>query len=116
GCFSFNGNKIITTGGGGLILCRSARVADHARLLVNQARPGAEYTHSEVGFNYRMTNLEASLGLAQLERIGEFIGKKHRFREIYTEEMKRLPVRLQKEYTKAKSCFWLNALTFENAK
>ncbi|MBF0489156.1 MAG: aminotransferase class V-fold PLP-dependent enzyme [Candidatus Omnitrophica bacterium] len=114
GCFSFNGNKTVTTGGGGLILCRSSKVADHARHLVNQARPGTAYTHNEIGFNYRMTNLEASLGLAQLERLKGFVDKKRKFREIYEKETKGLPVRLQQEYEKAQSCFWLNAMTFEN--
>jgi perosamine synthetase len=116
GCFSFNGNKTMTTGGGGLILCKSSRMAEHARLLVNQARPGGEYIHTELGFNYRMTNLEASLGLAQLEHLGGFIKKKYRFREIYVEGMKGLPVSLQQEVPKAKSSFWLNAVTFESAK
>jgi len=116
GCFSFNGNKTVTTGGGGLVLCRSVPAAEHLRLVVNQARPGVEYTHTEVGFNYRMTNLEASLGLAQLERLNGFVRKKSLFREIYTQGTIGLPVCLQKEYAQAESCFWLNAMTFENAK
>lgn len=115
GCFSFNGNKIITTGGGGLILCRSALKAEHAKLLVNQARPGEAYIHTEIGFNYRMTNLEAALGLAQLERLSGFIKKKRGFRGIYIEEMGRLPLNLQQESAEAKSSFWLNAVTFESA-
>ncbi len=116
GCFSFNGNKMITTGGGGLLLCPSQRTADHARLLANQGRPGTDYIHTALGFNYRMTNLEASLGLAQLERLPAFLKKKQRFRQIYAQGLEDLPLRLQAESPKANSCFWLNAVVFENAK
>ncbi len=73
GCFSFNGNKLITTGGGGMVVARDRERINHIRFLVNQARDASKgYFHPEWGANYRMTNLEAALGLAQMERIDLF--------------------------------------------
>ncbi len=78
GCFSFNGNKIITTGGGGMITTDDPALAKRAKHLTTQARlPGAAYRHDEIGFNYRLTNLAAALGVAQLEKLPEFIAKKN---------------------------------------
>ena len=80
GCFSFNGNKIITTGGGGMIVGDDAEGLAHIRYLINQAKDASrEDYHEEVGFNYRMTNIEAALGMAQLQRLDNFLGKKGYF-------------------------------------
>ncbi len=77
GCFSFNGNKIITTGGGGMLVTNDRKLAKKARYLTTQARDnGKQYHHSEIGYNYRLTNIQAALGIAQLERIEEFTRKK----------------------------------------
>ncbi len=77
GCFSFNGNKVITSGGGGMITTDDEALARRAKHLTTQARlPGAEYRHDEVGYNYRLTNLAAALGLAQLEQLPDFLAKK----------------------------------------
>ena len=77
GCFSFNGNKIITTGGGGMITTDDPELARRARHLTTQARiPGIEYRHDEVGYNYRLTNVAAALGLAQLESLPGFLERK----------------------------------------
>ncbi len=77
GCFSFNGNKIMTTGGGGMITTDDERLARRAKHLTTQARlPGPEYRHDEVGYNYRLTNLAAALGVAQLELLPVFLEKK----------------------------------------
>jgi len=76
GVFSFNGNKIATAGGGGMIVTRDEGLARRARHLCQQARDGDDYCHDEVGFNYRMTNVNAAVGLAQLERLSEM--KEHR--------------------------------------
>ena len=74
GAYSFNGNKIITTGGGGMFVSKDARNSRHARHLSTQSKSDELYfDHDEVGYNYRMTNLQAALGLAQLERLEEFI-------------------------------------------
>ncbi len=110
GSFSFNGNKIMATGGGGMVVTDDEKAADHIKFLVNQARdPSKGYYHSEVGFNYRMTNLEAALGLAQFERLGEFLEKKRRFREIYQEALKGL-VEFQEEYEGGESSWWLTSI------
>ena len=70
GCFSFNGNKIITTGGGGMLVTDDEPLARRARHLSTQARlPGRAYDHDEVGYNYRLSNLAAALGVAQLEQL-----------------------------------------------
>lgn len=115
GCFSFNGNKLITTGGGGMLVARDRKRADHIRFLVNQARDASKgYFHEELGYNYRMTNLEASLGLAQMERLEEFLEKKRRFSRIYREELEDLEgVRFQKELPQGNSSWWLPSLTVE---
>ncbi|MEP6859988.1 MAG: aminotransferase class I/II-fold pyridoxal phosphate-dependent enzyme [Deltaproteobacteria bacterium] len=77
GCFSFNGNKIITTGGGGMITTDDPELARRAKHLTTQARlPGLAYRHDEVGFNYRLTNLAAAVGVAQLEQLPAFMAKK----------------------------------------
>jgi aminotransferase in exopolysaccharide biosynthesis len=84
GCFSFNGNKIITTGGGGMIVTDDEALARRAKHLTTQARlPGAEYRHDEVGFNYRLTNLAAALGVAQLEQLPAFLKKKQEIADRY---------------------------------
>ena len=74
--FSFNGNKTVTAGGGGMVVCDDSQAADRLRHLSQQARTGAEYIHDEIGFNYRMTNLNAAVGLAQLERLNEMVAAK----------------------------------------
>lgn len=71
GVYSFNGNKIVTAGGGGMIVTDSEAMARRARHLSQQARAGEDYTYDEAGFNYRMTNVNAAIGLAQLERLDE---------------------------------------------
>jgi aminotransferase in exopolysaccharide biosynthesis len=84
GCFSFNGNKIVTTGGGGMIVTHDTNLASRARYLTQQAKDDpVAYRHDEIGFNYRMTNIAAALGVAQLERLEEFIARKDRNLELY---------------------------------
>lgn len=84
GCFSFNGNKIITTGGGGMIVTDDERLAARARHLSTVAKDDAlEYIHGEVGYNYRMTNIAAALGCAQLEQLDQFVAAKRRTAETY---------------------------------
>lgn len=84
GCYSFNGNKIITTGGGGAITANNPKVVEHIRYLSTQAKNDPQYyIHEEVGYNYRMTNVQAALGVAQMEEIHEFIRRKHINYETY---------------------------------
>lgn len=110
GCFSFNGNKLITTGGGGAVTGRNAGSLDHIKFLVNQARDESRgYYHPEIGFNYRMTNLEAAMGLAQMDRLGGFLEKKRSFSRMYREQLKGLGA-FQQEAEGAASAFWLTAM------
>jgi perosamine synthetase len=112
GCFSFNGNKLITTGGGGMIVSTDKGKAEHIKFLVNQARDATKgYYHPEMGFNFRMTNIEASLGLAQLERIEQFLEKKRNFRLIYQEEFKDLPyIKFQELPEDSIGSWWLTSI------
>jgi dTDP-4-amino-4,6-dideoxygalactose transaminase len=81
---SFNGNKIMTTSGGGMLLTDDAGAADHIRQLSTQARqPVAHYEHNEVGYNYRLSNLLAAVGLAQLERLDAMLARRRGIREMY---------------------------------
>lgn len=78
GIFSFNGNKIITTGGGGMIVSNDLDILNKIKYLSTQAKDDSlYYIHNEIGYNYRMTNLQAAIGLAQLERLDDFIKIKH---------------------------------------
>ena len=87
GAFSFNGNKIITTGGGGAVTSKVASVVEHLRYLSTQAKNDPHYyIHDEVGYNYRMTNLQAALGVAQMEELPEFIRRKQKNFELYKKE------------------------------
>lgn len=84
GAYSFNGNKIITTGGGGAITANRTEVVEHLRYLSTQAKNDIHYyIHNEVGYNYRMTNLQAALGVAQMEELPEFVRRKQANWEIY---------------------------------
>ncbi|MBI4309255.1 MAG: aminotransferase class I/II-fold pyridoxal phosphate-dependent enzyme [Candidatus Omnitrophica bacterium] len=115
GCFSFNGNKLITTGGGGMVVGNDIERIEHIRYLANQSkdkdRPGF---HSEMGFNFRMTNIEAALGLAQFEQIDMFLDKKKRFKGIYQEKLGGLScVSFQGQYDNAVESGWLTCIEIE---
>jgi len=89
GAFSFNGNKIITTGGGGAVTSKASKTVDHLRYLSTQAKNDPHYyIHNEIGYNYRMTNLQAALGVAQMEELEEFIQRKQKNFELYCKEFK----------------------------
>lgn len=88
GAYSFNGNKIITTGGGGAVTAQTKETVDHLRYLSTQAKDDPHYyIHNEIGYNYRMTNLQAALGCAQMEELPEFLVRKernyHRYCELF---------------------------------
>lgn len=84
GAFSFNGNKIITTGGGGAVTASDSKVVEHLRYLSTQAKNDPHYyIHDEIGYNYRMTNLQAALGVAQMEELSVFICRKQENYELY---------------------------------
>lgn len=88
---SFNGNKTITSGGGGAVLSDDAELVAAARHLSGTARVGADYSHDRVGFNYRMTNIQAAVGCAQMENLDQFIAAKRRIRADYESGLAGLP-------------------------
>lgn len=108
GCFSFNGNKIITTGGGGMIITSDEDIAKRARHLTTQAKKDPfEYDHDEIGYNYRLTNIQAAMGVAQMERIDEFVETKRRNASLYKELLSDINgIRFLWEMPWAKSNFW----------
>tara|TARA_Y100000816_G_scaffold225164_1_gene170114 strand:+ start:693 stop:1853 length:1161 start_codon:yes stop_codon:yes gene_type:complete len=91
GCISFNGNKIITTGGGGMILTDSDKLADKAKYLTTQAKDDpVNYIHEEVGYNFRLTNIQAALGVAQLEQLDTFLKRKKEINNFYKNEINKI--------------------------
>lgn len=109
---SFNGNKVITTGGGGMLLCSDEKVAAHAKHITTTAKqPHAfEFYHDEFAFNYRMPNLNAALGCAQLEKLPEFIENKRALASLYQSELANTPLKFIVEPENARSNYWLNAV------
>lgn len=108
GCFSFNGNKVLTTGGGGMIVTDDAELARRARHLTTQAKvPGRGYVHDDVGYNYRLTNLAAALGVAQLERLDEFLAAKRAIAARYDEALAGLPLTLAPRWRDVQPSWWL---------
>ncbi len=86
GCFSFNGNKIITTGGGGMLVTNDGALAKRAKYLTTQAKDDeARFVHNEIGYNYRLTNVQAAIGSGQLERVSEALRRKKEIYEGYVE-------------------------------
>ena len=109
--FSFNGNKTITAGGGGMILTDSGKDAAHLRGLSSQARIGSEYNYSDIGFNYRMTNLNAGLLLAQIERLDEMLRDKRRIAAAYDDAVAgRSDIKPMPRAAWAESSCWLYSL------
>lgn len=89
GAYSFNGNKIITTGGGGAVTAKDKEMVVHMQYLSTQSKDDPHYyIHNEVGYNYRMTNVQAALGVAQMEELEEFIKRKNRNYDLYRELLK----------------------------
>jgi dTDP-4-amino-4,6-dideoxygalactose transaminase len=89
--FSFNGNETVNSGGGGAIVSTDKALLARAKHLAAQARSGEEYVHDAVGYNYRMTNVEAAVGLAQMERLPELLERKRRIRETYDRAFAEIP-------------------------
>lgn len=112
GCFSFFGNKIITTGEGGMLVTNDDELAAHSRHLRGQGvSPTRTYWHDILGFNYRMTNIAAAMGCAQLERIDETLAAKRRVAQWYESYLGGIEgVTLQSEASWAKCVFWMNSI------
>jgi perosamine synthetase len=114
--FSFNGNKIITTGGGGMLATSNEEWARKAKYLATQAKDDpTEYIHSEIGYNYRLTNLLAAMGCAQLEQLEAFIAAKRRIASRYADKLQDLPgISLMKEASWASSVWWLYTILIDD--
>ena len=110
-CFSFYANKIITTGEGGMVITSDSELADKSRYYKNLCFPlrrRRDYVHEDLGYNYRMTNVQAALGVAQLENIDKFIEKRRNNARLYSELLKDIPgiqVPTEKEY--ARNVYWM---------
>ncbi|GKU26928.1 LegC family aminotransferase [Clostridium folliculivorans] len=118
GCFSFNGNKLITTGAGGMLVTNDEALGERAKFLSNQTKVTLEnkaFYHPEVGYNFRMPNLLAAFGVAQLEQIDEYIKVKRDNASYYNElltAVKGITVPVEKEW--AENCFWLYSALIED--
>lgn len=107
GVFSFNGNKIITTGGGGMIVSNDQETIDHVKYLSQQAKDDVvNFVHNEVGYNYRMTNLQAALGLGQLEQLDNFITIKRNNYKLYAELLESCNFGKMKKFKAEESNYW----------
>lgn len=116
GCFSFYGNKIITTGEGGMLVTNNRSVADRVRLLRDHGMSTKrKYWHTHSGFNYRMTNLQAAIGVAQMERIEQVIDQKRRNARIYSSWLEGVDgVTLPQEAPWVKHVYWLYTVLIED--
>ena len=112
GAYSFNGNKIITTGGGGMLLCKDRAKANNASYLTTQAKDDVlYYVHNQIGYNYRMTNIQAALGVAQLEHLESFISlKEGHFKEYHKVFGEIEGISLLEGPPKARNNHWLHAI------
>jgi perosamine synthetase len=114
-CFSFYANKIITTGEGGMLLTNSAQYAEKARSLRNLCfRPERRFYHTELGRNYRLTNLQAAIGLAQIERIDELLARKRKMAAAYNEGLRGVPrIMLPVEEPWASNVYWMYGIVLD---
>lgn len=117
GCFSFNGNKIITTGGGGMITTNNAAWAKRAKHLTTQAKADPlEYQHDEIGFNYRLTNIQAAMGCAQMESLDARVTAKRAIAKRYREGLAGVPgLQLMRSATWAEPTYWMFTMLVDAA-
>lgn len=116
GIFSFNGNKTVTCGGGGALITNDLEIARRAKHLTTQAKVPHKWAfiHDEIGYNYRMPNLNAALACAQLEQLHEFIGNKRELARTYQSYFNKNQIQFATEIKEAKANYWLNAILFDN--
>jgi perosamine synthetase len=116
GCISFNGNKIITTGGGGMILTDDEKLAEKAKYLTTQAKDDpVRYVHHEIGYNFRLTNIQAALGVAQLEQLPNILKRKKEIFNNYQSALKGIDgVSIQDVPDYADNNHWLNLLQIDS--
>jgi perosamine synthetase len=108
-CFSFYANKIVTTGEGGMVLTDDETLATHARSLRNLCfGAGRRFVHEEIGFNYRMTNVQAAIGLGQVERVDEVVARKREVGRLYTEGLSGVAgLQLPVERASVTNVYWM---------
>lgn len=112
--FSFNGNKTVTSGGGGMIVGNDSELLKKLKHLSTTARVTAEYDHDMVGYNYRMTNIQAAVGCAQLERLEEFIERKREIRAFYNQEFSGIDkIALFPDMDYGKSACWFSGIVLK---
>ena len=113
--FSFYANKIITTGEGGMVVTDDDALAERARLLRGQGMdPNRRYWHPVIGYNYRMMNLPAAIGLAQLEQVNTQLEARRRVAELYKERLQNIPgIRLQAEQSRTRHVYWMFSIVLE---
>lgn len=116
GVFSFNGNKTVTCGGGGMIITNNEDIAKRAKHLTTQAKVPHrwEFVHDDIGYNYRLPNINAALACAQMESIEKFISAKRNLAFSYQSFFKKTPYRFIKESEHARANYWLNAILAKN--
>lgn len=115
GVLSFNGNKIITTSGGGMVLANNALTIEKMRFWSTQARePEVWYEHKEYGYNYRLSNVSAAIGLGQLELLPEKLRLRSQIHQRYKELLAGLPVHIKDVAQKGSSNYWLNLLVLDD--
>jgi perosamine synthetase len=114
-CFSFYANKLVTTGEGGMLLLDDERLAERARSLRNLGfEPGRRFLHTEAGFNFRLSNLQAALALSQIERMDEIVERKRHIGHAYTERLSEVPgLELQLQQPWARSVYWMYGLVLD---
>lgn len=116
-CFSFYGNKIITTGEGGMVVTNDPVLADKARKFRDLHHSAKRFIHDGVGYNYRMTNMQAALGCGQLKHIDEYITKKRHMADLYSRLLSDIPgLKLPVTKPYAKNVYWMYAVVIDEAK
>jgi pyridoxal phosphate-dependent aminotransferase EpsN len=114
GIFSFNGNKIITTSGGGMIVSSDKTALDKMKYLSTQAKlPLYYYEHTEIGYNYRMSNICAALGKAQLEGLAHKINRRHEIYDLYKKSFSNISIKMMPIFADGEPNYWLSVLTID---
>jgi len=114
GCFSFYANKILTTGEGGMCVTNNEKLANEMKKLRNHAFEYPRFLHKKVGFNYRLTNLQAAIGLAQVENVKSLVDARRSLGKRYRQYLKNLPLILPSEKTWAKNVYWMYGVVIDN--
>jgi len=116
GCFSFYANKIVTTGEGGMVVTDDAGLAERARSLRNLCfRRDQRFLHNELGYNFRITNLQAAIGLAQVERVEDHVSRKRRMAALYTERLCNVAgLKLPVERPGVKNVYWMYGVVLDD--